>query len=30
MIILNVAAFGPGLIRIEHARISLRPHEVIL
>ncbi|HEX3247946.1 MAG TPA: HTTM domain-containing protein [Pyrinomonadaceae bacterium] len=30
MIILNVAAFGPGLIRTEHARISLRPHEVIL
>jgi hypothetical protein len=30
MIILNVAAFGPGLIRIEHARISFRPHEVIL
>jgi hypothetical protein len=29
MIILNVAAFGPGLIRTEHARISLRPHEVI-
>jgi hypothetical protein len=30
MIILNVAAFGPDLIRMEHARISLRPHEVIL
>jgi hypothetical protein len=30
MIILNVAAFGPGLIRTEHARISLRPQEVIL
>jgi Vitamin K-dependent gamma-carboxylase len=30
MIILNVAAFGPGLIRIEHARISFRPHELIL
>ena len=30
MIILNVAAFGRGLIRTEHARISLRPHEVIL
>jgi hypothetical protein len=29
MIILNVAAFGPGLIRTEHARISLRPQEVI-
>jgi hypothetical protein len=29
MIILNVAAFGPDLIRTEHARISLRPHEVI-
>jgi len=30
MIILNVTAFGPGLIRTEHARISLRPQEVIL
>jgi len=30
MIILNVAAFGRGLIRTEHARISLRPQEVIL
>jgi hypothetical protein len=30
MIILNVVAFGPGLIRTEHARISLRAHEVIL
>ena len=30
MIILNLAAFGPGLIRTEHARISLRPQEVIL
>jgi hypothetical protein len=30
MIILNVAAFGSGLIRTEHARISLRPQEVIL
>src|SRR6266516_2978311 len=29
MIILNVAAFGPGLIRTEHARISLRPQEGI-
>jgi hypothetical protein len=29
MIVLNVAAFGPDLIRTEHARISLRPHEVI-
>ncbi len=29
MIILNVAAFGLGLIRTEHARISLRPQEVI-
>jgi hypothetical protein len=29
MIILNVAAFGPGFIRTEHARISLRPQEVI-
>jgi hypothetical protein len=29
MIILNVAAFGPDLIRTSHARISLRPHEVI-
>ena len=29
MIILNVAAFGPDLIRMEHARISLRPREVI-
>ncbi len=29
MIILNVAAFGAGLIRTEHARISLRPQEVI-
>jgi hypothetical protein len=30
MIILNVAAFGPDLIRTEHARISLRPDEVVL
>lgn len=30
MIVLNVAAFGPNLIRTEHARISLRPHEIIL
>jgi hypothetical protein len=29
MIVLNVAAFGPNLIRTEHARISLRPHEVV-
>jgi hypothetical protein len=29
MIILNVAAFGPGLMRTDHARISLRPQEVI-
>jgi hypothetical protein len=29
MIVLNVAAFGPNLMRTEHARISLRPHEVI-
>jgi hypothetical protein len=29
MIVLNVAAFGPNLIRTENARISLRPHEVI-
>jgi hypothetical protein len=29
MIILNVAAFGPGLIRTERVRISLRPQEVI-
>jgi hypothetical protein len=29
MIILNVAAFGPDLVRAECARISLRPHEVI-
>jgi hypothetical protein len=29
IIILNVAAFGLGLIRTEHARISLRPQEVI-
>jgi hypothetical protein len=30
MIVLNIAAFGPDLIRTEHVRISLRPHEVIL
>jgi hypothetical protein len=30
MIILNVAAFGPGLIRTEHVRISSQPQEVIL
>jgi hypothetical protein len=30
MIVLNVAAFGADLIRTEHARISLRPDEVIL
>jgi uncharacterized membrane protein YphA (DoxX/SURF4 family) len=30
MIILNVAAFGPGLIGAERARISRRPQEVIL
>jgi hypothetical protein len=30
MIVLNVAAFGPGLIRAEGIRIDLRPHEVIL
>jgi hypothetical protein len=29
MIVLNVAAFGPDLVRTEHARINLRPHEVI-
>ena len=29
MIVLNVAAFGPNLIRTEHAPISLRPHEVV-
>jgi hypothetical protein len=30
MIILNLAAFGPDLIRTQHARISLRPDEVTL
>jgi hypothetical protein len=30
MIVLNVAAFGPNLMRIEDARISFRPHEIIL
>src|SRR5881296_1544851 len=30
MIVLNVAAFGPGLMRTERARISFRPHEIIL
>jgi len=29
MIILNVAAFGPRLIRLERRRISLRPQEVV-
>jgi len=29
MIVLNVAAFGPGLIRAERERISLRPQEVV-
>jgi hypothetical protein len=29
MIILNVAAFGSGLIRLQRARISLRPQEVV-
>jgi Vitamin K-dependent gamma-carboxylase len=27
MIVLNLAAFGPGLIRLERHRITLRPHE---
>ena len=29
MIVLNVAAFGPGVIRAERERISLRPQEVV-
>jgi hypothetical protein len=29
MIVLNVAAFGPGLIRLERHRISLRPKEAV-
>ena len=29
MIVLNVAAFGPGVIRAESERISLRPQEVV-
>jgi Vitamin K-dependent gamma-carboxylase len=29
MIVLNVAAFGPGFIGLERCRISLRPREVI-
>jgi Vitamin K-dependent gamma-carboxylase len=29
MIVLNFAAFGPGLIRLERHRITLRPHEVV-
>src|SRR5437867_2138469 len=29
MIVLNVAAFGPGLIRAERERFSLRPQEVV-
>ena len=29
MIVLNVAAFGPGVIRAERERISLRPQEVL-
>jgi hypothetical protein len=28
MIVLNVAAFGPGVIRAERERISLQPQEV--
>ena len=29
MIVLNVAAFGPGLVRLDRHRISLRPQEVV-
>ncbi len=29
MIVLNLAAFGPGLIRLERHRITLRPHEAV-
>jgi Vitamin K-dependent gamma-carboxylase len=29
MIILNVAAFGPGLIRLEHAKISMQPQAAV-
>ena len=29
MIVLNVAAFGPGLIRLDRDTISLRPQEAV-
>jgi hypothetical protein len=29
MIILNLAAFGPGLIRPEHAKISMQPQGAV-
>ena len=29
MIVLNLAAFGPGLIRLERHRITFRPHEAV-
>jgi hypothetical protein len=29
MIVLNAAAFGAGLIRLERHRISLRPQEAV-
>ena len=29
MIVLYLAAFGPGLIRLEHHRITFRPHEAV-
>ena len=29
MIVLNVAAFGPALIRLEDKRISLQPQEAV-
>jgi hypothetical protein len=29
MIVLNIAAFGPGLISAENKRISLQPQEAV-